>query len=309
MTRPPLPPLSALRAFEAAARLGSFRDAAAELGVTPSAVSHQVKALEDWLGAAVFARSVRAVRLTELGAALARETGGAFDALAESAAQAKAAGADTRLRVSALPLFTNVWLVPRLARFAQAHPHVALEIETTNRVVDLHRDDVDVAIRNVFAPTTGLAARKLLDLHAVPLCAPALAATLKTPADLARATLIHISARRAGWDEWLAAAGVGDLKPAGNLSFDTIPSALEAATQGRGVLLGLAPLIWDAPGVAGLAPLFDLPPLSAGTYFIVHRRDDRARVVVRAFVDWVSAEMRADARRLSRLAPQRAAQD
>lgn len=297
MSRPALPPLAALRAFEAAARLGSFRDAATELGVTPSAVSHQVRALETWLGAAVFARSVRAVELTPMGEAFAAETQAAFARLAEAAGRARAAAQDTRLRISALPLFTAAWLTPRLARFQAKRPDLTLEIDTSNRLADFARDDVDVAIRNLYAPTPGLVARKLFDLTASPLCAPELGATLRAPADLARTTLIHISARRAGWAEWLAHAGVAGLKPRGNLSFDTIPPALEAAAQGRGVVLGLSPIVWHAPVARGLVQPFATPPISAGTYFLVHRREDTARAAVRAFTDWVCAEARADRRR------------
>lgn len=300
MSRPALPPLAALRAFEAAARLGSFRDAAAELGVTPSAVSHQVRALETWLGAVAFTRSVRAVELTPIGAAFAAETSAAFARLAEAGARARAAAQDTRLRISALPLFTTAWLTPRLERFQAKHPDLALEIDTANRLADFARDDVDVAIRNVYAPTPGLVARKLFDLTATPLCAPEIAEMVRTPADLARATLIHISARRAGWPEWLAHAGVPGLKPRGGLSFDTIPAALEAAAQGRGVLLGLMPIVWEAPIARRLVKPFATPPITAGSYFLVHRREDGARPAVRAFADWVAAEARADRRRAGR---------
>lgn len=297
MTRPNLPPLGALRAFEAAARLGSFRDAAAELGVTPSAVSHQVRALEDWIGGAAFTRSVRAVELTPLGAAFAEECVAAFAQLSEAAARARAASQDTRLKISALPLFTAAWLTPRLAKFQAKRPDLTLEIDTSNRLADFNRDDVDVAIRNIYAPTPGLVARKLFDLTATPLCAPELASQLASPADLARVTLIHISARRAGWAEWLAHAGVAGLKPRGAVSFDTIPPALEAAAQGRGVVLGLAPIVWDSPSAQRLVQPFKTAPISAGTYFLVHRREDAARPAVRGFADWVIAEARADRRR------------
>ena len=300
MVARPLPPLAALRAFEAVARLGSFRDAAAELSVTPSAVSHQIKTLETWLGAPAFTRSVRAVALTPLGAALAKDCVRAFDDLAQALARARGAASDTRLRISALPLFTTVWLAPRLARFQAREPELAIEIDTTNRLVDFERDAVDIAIRNVYAPTPGLVARKLIDLTAAPICAPALAAKLKRPQDLAGATLIHISSRAGGWPDWLAYAGAPGLKPRGALSFDAIPPALEAAAQGRGVLLGLFPLVWDAPIAAGLVQPFDLAPISAGTYFLVHRREDRARRSVQAFVEWITAEMRVDKRRLAR---------
>lgn len=269
------------------------------MNVTPSAVSHQIKALEDFVGAALFVRSVRAVRLTELGRALAQSVGAAFDGLEVGLARARAGAGQARLKVSALPLFTNVWLVPRLGGFEAAHPGIAIAIETTNRLVDFDTEDFDVAIRNVYAPTPGLASRKLLDLYAVPLCAPKIARTLDEPADLAGATLIDVSARAPGWPEWLEAIGLKGLRPKGTLSFDTVPSALEAAAQGRGVLLGLAPLIFDAPAAKGLTVPFEAPRISAGSYFVVCRRSDLVRPLVRAFIDWITAEMRTDAQRLA----------
>jgi LysR family glycine cleavage system transcriptional activator len=296
-------PLSALRAFEAAARLGSFRAAAAELSVTPSAISHQIRVLEDRLGASLFVRTVRAVELTAAGKLLARDTRRAFEALSAGMARVESAARDRRLKVSALPLFTNVWLAPRLALFQARHPDIEVDVETTNRVVDLRRGEADVAIRNIYAPTPGLAARKLLDLRATPVCAAPVASTLRRPADLAHTTLIHISARTAGWPEWLAAAGVKGLKSKASLSFDTIPAAVEAAAKGRGVLLGLMPMLWDMAGAEKLVTPFADTTVDAGAYFLVHRRTDRARAAVRDFSAWLVAEMRADARRLRTLRP------
>lgn len=300
MSRHALPPLSSLRAFEAAARLGSFRDAGAELGVTPSAISHQISILEQWVGAPLFTRLVRAVQLTEAGRRLSGDVGAAFERLEAALTRARSGARDARLKLSTLPLFTSVWLTPRLSRFHALHPELSIEIDTSNRLADFAMDDVDVAIRNIYAPTPGLSARKLLDLHAAPMCAPPLARTLRSPDDLAHVTLIHISARKAGWAEWLGAAGCKGLKPKANLSFDTIPAALEAAAQERGVLLGLMPLVWDSPAARELVTPFKGPILSAGSYFAVYRREDRDRVVVRAFVDWIVKEMRADLRRLQR---------
>ncbi len=271
------PPFPDLRAFAAAARRGSFAAAASELGVTPSAVSHQVKALEDAVGASLFLRAPRRVALTPIGAQLAAEIGASLDAIHAAVARARGAALDTRLRITALPLFTSFWLVPRLARFEALHPGVSIEIDTSNRVADLGKENFDVAIRNAEPSGDDLSARKLLDLRARPLCAPSLAGTLKTPADLAHATLIHISAGRVGWKDWLQQNGLDALKPRANLSFDQMLTAIEAAAQGRGVMLGLEPIIWDAPSAVSLVAPFDTPPASAGAYFVVWRKKDRAR--------------------------------
>lgn len=294
------PPLKTLRAFAAAGTRESFQEAAADLGVTPSAISHQVRALEEWVGAPLFERSVRKVTLTPLGSILAGQVNSGFNEISTALIEARAGAVETKLRVSSLPLLTNTWLIPRLAGFEEKFPGLSIEIETTNKVVPLDRDSVDVAIRNTSSPTPGLVAHKLLDLQAIPVCMPSLARELNKPSDLENTTLIHISSRPEGWSNWLRDAGVSGLTAKSNLSFDTVTSALEAAVMGRGVLLGLMPIIWGAPTASDLVVPFQAPLRSAGTFFVVYRKEDRSRLVVRAFVDWLVGEMRADFRRLSR---------
>jgi LysR family transcriptional regulator, glycine cleavage system transcriptional activator len=292
------PPLSSLRAFVCAARHESLREAADTLGVTPSAISHQIRTLEEWIGAAVFVRADRQVRLTPLGRDLYRRLAAGFDTINGGLQKARANAQDRVLRVSALPLFTSVWLLQRLERFEAQAPGIAIEIDTNNTITDLTAGGIDVAIRNVQKPGAQLVARKLLDLKAVPLCTPEIAAQIRKPEDLARATLIHLSVGSNGWPQWLKAAGCPGLKPKSQLSLDTIPAALEAAARGRGVVLGLDPLIWDAPAAKCLAVPFKVPLQSAGTYYVVHRRADRTRHAVRLFTDWLVDEMKQDTRRL-----------
>jgi DNA-binding transcriptional LysR family regulator len=299
--RTDLPPPPSLRAFAAAGRLQSFRDAAAELGVTPSAVSHQVKALEAWVGAPLFERGVRHVRLTTHGAALSGALNKAFDAIDTALDTARRESVASILKVATLPLFANAWMAPRLHHFEAKHPELSLSIHTDSRVYDVLAGEADVAIRNVGAPSAGLYARKLLDLRATPLCTVEMAKQLSHPADLKRATLIGLSVGRAGWTDWLARAGVPGLKPKRTITVDTIPEAIDAAAQGRGVMLGLLPLIWDAPSAAQLLAPFPIAPQDAGTYFVVCRKEDRANPVVRSFIDWLISEMRSDVRRLRRL--------
>jgi LysR family glycine cleavage system transcriptional activator len=299
--RQSLPPLSMLRAFAAAGRLLSFRDAARELGVTPSAISHQVRGLEEWIGSALFERGIRQIHLTPIGAQLASDLDAAFSAMANSVSRAVGGSYKTRLRISALPLFTNVWLVPRLARFQELQPGISITVETSNRLVDFQHEEIDVAIRNIREPTQGLAAHKLLDLRAVPICTSELARELRHPGDLAQATLVEIGAGTMGWMDWLKAAGTPDLKPRAILTFDTVTSALEACAHGRGVMLGLSPLIWDAPATRELVAPFGPPHTSAGSYYVVTRRSDRHGPAIRSFVNWLVTEMRADARRLKGL--------
>ena len=300
-------PIAALRAFAAASRCGSFRDAARELGITPSAISHQVKALETWLGAPLFERSIRQVQLTAQGQALSQAVIAAFDSMHLALEAARKTATPSELRIAALPLFVSVWLAPRLPRFEATFPHLSLAIDTNARLVDIAKGEADIAIRNIAAPTPGLHVRKLLDLRATPLCTPELAARLKAPADLADATMIGLSVGRAGWREWLDAVGAHDTKPKRTLKFDNLPAAIAAAAEGRGVLLGLLPLIWEAPTAQTLVAPFRTPPQDAGTYFIACRKEDRANSVVSAFSDWIVSEMRADVRRLMRIERKRLA--
>jgi LysR family glycine cleavage system transcriptional activator len=283
-----LPPLNALQAFHAAGVAGSFRDAGRALHVTPSAISHQIRTLEEWLERPLFVRSPRQVTLTREGRALLRSVSAAFARIAETSAGLRGTKAKT-LRISTLPLFTNAWLIPRLERFEKKHPDISLEIETTNRVVDLQRENVDIAIRNLREMPQGVAATKLFDVRPVPLCTAKIAAQLKTPADLAGQTLIHLSSRRGVWSSWLRAAGCAGLRSKRSLSFDTMPAALEAAAQGRGVAIGIDGLIQDWE--KSLVRPFAIRVPGDASYYLVHRRGDGVRPEVRAFAAWITAEM------------------
>ncbi len=267
----PLPPLGAVRAFEATARLGSMQRAAAELRITPSAVSHRIRELEAALQVRLFIREPRRISLTSEGAAFFSAARGALRSLAEAASAARSKADQATIRVSALPFFTANWLVPRLARFRSEHPTVQIEVSSTNRLVDLESEGVDVAIRNSPTAPPGLPCRKLLDVRGLPVCAPQLQARLARPTDLVRHTLIHNAARSRSWSEWLALAGCPGLEPAGVLSFDSMADALEAAAAGHGVALAFEPLIWDTQVGSRLVRAFSDGPALGSSYYLVHR--------------------------------------
>ena len=293
------PSFATLQAFALAARRRQFQSAAHVLGVTPSAISHHVRKLEVWTGQPLFQRSVREVRLTAFGDMFAEQLNRGFDIVAEALATAQQSAANSNLiRISALPLFTSVWLVPRLASFEVSHPGITVAVNTENRLMDLEQDPFDVAIRNITVPPPGLVARKLVDLHAVVLAKPDIAAKIRTPVDLAGTVLIHVSAGTKGWAEWLAMVDQGDLVPTGNLHVDTLPMALEAAVLGHGVVLATAPFVHDAPQARGLVPVFPKIRHSAGSFFVVHRKLEHPNSHVTSFVDWLITEMRKDAPRL-----------
>lgn len=289
---------AALRAFREAARRGGFQSAALALSLTPSAVSHQIRALEKSLGVQLFHRGARSVRLTAPGAELFAGVDAGFARIAD-ALESVRIGRPQRVKVSALASFTQHWLAPRLGSFEAKHPGIGLEIESSNTLANFETDGVDVAIRNLAAPTPGLVARKLIDVAPLVLCAPGLGLT--KPADLARVTLIHIAPRTDAWPKWLAASGLGGLKPRGHLTVDTIPAALEAAAAGQGAALAWAPLVWDTPAAARLVAPFASPTGLGAAYYVLCPRAARARAATAAFIDWLTAEMTADRRRLSRL--------
>ena len=217
MTRS-LPPLNALRAFEAAGRHLSFTKAAVELNVTPAAIGHQVKALEELLDIRLFRRLTRALRLTDAGqAALPTLTEG-FDTLARGVAQMGAHSERGLLSVSVSPSFGALWLVPRLERFCRRHPDIEIRIDGTDRRVDVARGDADVALRYGPGGYRGVRVDWLFGQVNTPVCSPALlsaAQPLRRPDDLRHHTLLHIDWKdaEASWRMWLRAAGLHDIDP------------------------------------------------------------------------------------------------
>jgi len=291
-------PLNALRAFEAAARCRSFQDAAAQLFVTPAAVSHQVKRLEAYLGVRLFHRGHRAIELTGEGASLATSLGELFGLL-DLALDRVAAPAAADLRVSTVESFAAKWLAPRLHRFHHAHPELKLRIETGNEHADFVRDGIDVAIRYGAGAYPGLSAERLMPAPAFPVCAPSLlddaSRPLQRPQDLRRHTLLHddSAAGRAGvpdWRAWLQAAGAGRVDAGRGPSFASIYLAQEAAAAGHGVALGVAPLVADDLQRGRLARPFALSLDNAYAFWIVRRPGADAHPAVDAFCRWLRAE-------------------
>ena len=293
-----LPPLNALRAFEAAARHLSLTKAAKELGVTQAAVSHQVKALETDLGTPLFRRLTRALALTDTGAALAPELGASLQRIAAATRRARERDASGVLNVSLLYTFA-LQLVPRLGAFAARHPGIVLRLETTMRKVDFEREACDVAIRyTADAAARGLHAQRLLPSAITPLCAPALAKRLRKPGDVLAQALLNDTDFWDDWRTWLVAAGVDANAPRKHAAvFDSTRLAVEAAMEGQGLALG-APYFFDAQIASGrLVQPFDLTVPTGRAYWFVCREGDSERPAFKAFRDWLFAEM----------APQRAA--
>ena len=297
-TNPPirrhLPPLNALRAFEAAARLGSLSAAADELCVTHGAVSRQVRLLEDWAGVPVFERHGKRLSLTDAGRAYRDQLGIALDAVAAASTRLREAGRGVRsLTVNALPTFAMRWLLPRLAAFQRGHADVELRLVTSDEPIDrLAPGAFDVAIRRRDdALPAGAVAEPFLAEHEIPVCAPALLerAAIARPQDLARQTLLHADKRPGAWQRWLTAAGVPEIEhQAARQRFDHFYLALQAATDGLGIALGPLPIIAEDLAAGRLvAPLVG-PRVRSASYCWITAREPGPEVA--SFCAWLSQE-------------------
>lgn len=267
----PLPPLNAVRAFEAAARRSSFKDAAAELGVTHGAVSRQIRLLEEWLGPpALFRRLSHGVALTAEGQALFDAVQPALERIARAAAvHGRETGGTVVLRVNALATFSLHWLVPKLGRLREAHPDIAIELTTGSEPVDGLAGDYDVIIRGGPDAFHGFEARLLLPESRLPACSPALLQSqpLGEVGDLGRHTLLQVASMPRLWRDWLAKAGHGSLEPAATLMLDHFYLSIQAAVDGLGVAMAPSTLIEDHLRAGRLVTPFPHIWLPARSYY------------------------------------------
>lgn len=283
-----LPPLSALRAFDAAARHKSFALAAQEISVTPAAVSHQIKALEDFLGVALFRRKNRAVELTVEGVRYAADVADVLMRLSDATRKIRIRNASGALTISVLPSFAARWLLPRLKDFHERHPDLDVRLSSSLDLVDFAHQDFDLAIRFGSGHYPGLESEKLLTEDLFPVCSPALAKKLRKPDDLRRHTLLHDSMRD-DWRLWLQAAGIEGVVVNKGLSFTDSSLMVQAAVDGLGVAIGREALV-EAELMAGrLVRPFDLSITGESAYYLVYPQAHMARRRVRAFRDWIKA--------------------
>lgn len=278
MIRPYLP-LNSLRAFEAAARHLSFTKAAIELCVTPAALGHQVKALEERLAAPLFHRLPRGLALTDEGKALLPVLSDAFDRVAAALSRFDDGRGRELLSVGAVGTFAVGWLLPRLASFEAAHPEVDLRLTTNNNRVDIAEEGLDFAIRFGDGAWHGTEATLLFDAPLTVLCDAATAARLNAPADLAGETLLR-SYRNDEWPAWFEAAGA-EPPPLTGPVFDSAALMVEAALAGRGVALAPA-LMFEGKGVRP----FDVE-INLGGYWLTRLKSKRPTDAMAAFESWI----------------------
>lgn len=281
-------PLSALRAFESAARHESFARAAAELSVTPSAVSHRIRDLETVLGIVLFHRDPRAVRLTDAGRELLPDVTTAFGQLRSALERVRTKDKADVLRISVAPAFASGWLVPRLAHFRTAHPEIEVRLDTSTTLLALPSPDLDAAIRYTAEPARdGLVSHRLFDDEMIAVCAPSVASRLHDLADLADATLLHSFSGCSDWTTWLAAAGASgiDASAGPELASDTL--ALEAATHGLGVALAHRRVAGTRITDGTLVAPFGTMLLVRHAYHFVHAEALAGQAKVAAFRRWL----------------------
>lgn len=294
-----LPPLTALPAFDAAARHLSFTQAAAELNLTHGAISRAIRNLEERLGVQLFERGTRSVRLTPAGAAYAAEIGAALDRIGMATMAATAPRSAGVLNVSTSDGFAGRWLVPRLHRFHRAHRDIDVRISTSGGLADFVRDGIDIAIRYGGGSYAGAVSEFLTEVEVFPVCSPELLQgehPLREPADLRHHTLIH-DGFPIDWATWLERAGVGDINPKGGVTFDSATYASEAAVHGEGVLLGRSALVSADLAAGRLVRPFALKVPATSSYYVVYLEGALRQAKVRAFRDWLLEEMAADRER------------
>ena len=292
-------PLNAVRAFEAAARLGGFNAAGVELNVSANAVGRLVKLLEDWLGVTLFRRLPRGVVLTEAGGRYLGRVGTLLDQLAESTADLQQLETSQVLTVSAMPSMVSRWLIPRLGRLTEKHPELDVRLLASVSLTDFAREQVDVAIRTGPGSRQGLRCDLLMREAFYPVCSPELLSRgppLREPSDLAHHVLLHDEGYRLipdqlDWARWLAAVGMTDIVAERGLRFSFSHMTLQAAAAGQGVALASSAFLADDLATGQLVkPFGDLAVRGPYAFFIVCPEATADREKVAIFRDWAIAE-------------------
>jgi DNA-binding transcriptional LysR family regulator len=303
----PLPPLDLLRGFEAAARHLSFTRAAAELFLTQSAVSRQIQALEAFVGVPLFERRHKALALTDAGQAYYRAVTAALDELRDATRRLREARTGHVLTVTSTVSFASIWLVPRLGRFRRANPGVDVRLSATHEVVDLEREGIDLAIRDLPPDRVPEGAVRLAGEHLAAVCSPAYLEEAKAagrplarPADLRHHALLTLHDPKGrwpwlSWAAWLESKGIDELAPAGSLTYDQYDQVLQAALHGQGVALGRMTIAQQFIREKRLVALFGRAQSVRRAIHAVYARGAESRPEARRFVAWLQEELGAAA--------------
>jgi len=297
-----LPPLDLIQGFEAAARNLSFTKAAEELLVTQSAISRQIRGLEEHLGVALFERRARAIALTEQGQTLQRAVSDLLERLQQVTDALRADGGARHLTVTTTSGFASLWLIPRLRRFTQLYPDVDVRISATAKTVNLERSLVDVAVRYQRTDAAPEGAKLLFGEELFPVCSPLLTSEGERPLrgleDLRHHALLRIDDPYGflDWGTWLEAQGLSDFKPAASLRFDHYEQMIAAALAAQGVAMGISSLVSGLMASGQLIAPFSKSVIGARSYYLISSATTGRRPHVEAFVAWLVAEAAAVAR-------------
>lgn len=286
---PLLPPLHALKAFDAAARSERFRDAAVALGLSESAISHQIKRLEDFLGVALFTRSGNSVALTETGRRYFEQIDPAFDKIRRATEEIKGPSDLARVSLTLPGTLATFWLIPKLGSLEARHPEISLQLVTTQRLTDLRREQINMAIRYGRGPWSGLVSEHLLDEQAFPVCAPGLLKpAITSPADaLRRLRIIVNDTALTEWQDWCAAHGLEPPAMRGAIVLHASDQTLGAALEGLGMAIGRRPLVDRWLDEGRLVAPFGSADMSGAAYFLVYPEGIELSVSARKVARWL----------------------
>lgn len=281
-----LPPLNALRAFEASARALSFTRAAEELGVTQTAVSRHIRLLEAHLGVLLFVRLHNGLQLTDEGATYHETVRGAFEQIYSGTERLRNPTRSLSLRISVLPNFAMRWLIPRLQEFQTAHPKIEISLVTGQHIVEFSTGAFDVAIR-FGTGWPGYETDLLFRADLFPVCNAAIAARLKRPHQLRTYTLLHVTGAPEDWPIWLAATGVDGVDSSRGPCFDSYALALQVAVEGLGVAMARGPFVADDLKSGKLVAPFALRVPQAAGWHLIYPKAIADDLPVRAFRGWI----------------------
>lgn len=297
MAKRDLPPLRALMAFESAARLGSFRAAAGDLGITRSAVSHQVKLLEDRLGLQLFRRDARRAELTTVGQSYFPTVREAFDQIEAHTRAIRPSVVDHELTIQVYVTVALKWLIPRLHDFERRFPDMKVRLSTSYIDWDFDERNVDVGVVLARNKSPNHYYAPLFQSMLMPVCAPALLQgpnALRTPDDLKKHKLIDVYTAEEDWQLWLEQAGVKTVKPSNRLSVDSYILAQEAAIEGRGVAMTIGPFATEEIKMGRLVQPFPLCVPHKHQWYFACNSEHRKKPKVRRFEEWLMKQVAAD---------------
>lgn len=290
-----LPPLNALRAFEAAGRHLSFKQAATELCVTQGAISRHIIKLEEHLGVSLFNRSHRQVTLTPEGIAYLQETRDAFLRISDATERTQSRTGGRTLRIKAPPTCSIRWLVPRLGRFHALYPEIAVQVTTSHDPLDFERDDVDVGVHYGESVSGGWHSERLFGEVLIPICSRRLLRRGQkrcAPRDIASQVLLHSIRRPADWRQWLDAAGLAGFSATQELTFENSTMTFQGAADGLGIAIAQKALVADDVGSGRIVVPSDIEVRNPSAYYLVFPAAREKSSTVRSFHSWVSEEAR-----------------